>query len=487
VLVRIERQIVGLSDPSGKPEKPPELSWYDYAVMLLQIGASIEHALMVQYLYAAYSLRDDHAKAKKWRKILLAIAREEMGHLLTVQNILTLLGGPFNLDRGDYPWDVPFEACPFRLEPLTKGSLACYVYAEMPPGEEIKTKLKDIKKTAEQHIKDTSPHRKADTHVGHVGTLYDYVIKILGDREKVPDVCFKDSEIGQFSWDEWGRNYRGDKGGRQDANDGPRANVLIRKVATREEALIALAELSEQGEGLVAVEKGLGDTDILRNLGPNIPKLGKTVTHFKRFHEVYEELRDLGHREFSWNVPANPTTDRSAPHDHKGITPDGRTKIQSERSLRWAALFNLRYRMLLAWLAHALILVRREPSRSSHLCGQIVHRVFGEMYNIKAIAEMIVKMPLTDDPDDKRHAGPPFEMPFRTPLPPRDRDVWEIHKASLAAVRNLYPELLKAEHPKVVEPSGKEIANPAVAYLKAMKQADQDADQWIDGVLIGLP
>ena len=42
-------------------------------------------------------------KAKKWRKILLAIAREEMGHLLTVQNILTLLGGPFNLDRGDYP------------------------------------------------------------------------------------------------------------------------------------------------------------------------------------------------------------------------------------------------------------------------------------------------------------------------------------------------------------------------------------------------
>src|SRR5262249_17857203 len=158
-----------------KPEKPPELSWYDYAVMLLQIGASIEHALMVQYLYAAYSLRDDHPKAKKWRKVMLTIAREEMGHLLTVQNILTLLGGPFNLDRGDYPWAVPFEACPFRLEPLTKGSLACYVYAEMPPGEEIKKKLKDIKTTAEKHINHTSPHRKTSAHVGHVGTLYDYV------------------------------------------------------------------------------------------------------------------------------------------------------------------------------------------------------------------------------------------------------------------------------------------------------------------------
>jgi hypothetical protein len=125
VLRPIEHQIVN--------QKPPQLSWYDYAVMLLQIGASIERALMVQYLYAAYSLRDDHAKAKEWRKILLTIAREEMGHLLTVQNILTLLGAAFNLDRGDYPWDVPFEACPFRLEQLTQGSLACYVYAEMPP------------------------------------------------------------------------------------------------------------------------------------------------------------------------------------------------------------------------------------------------------------------------------------------------------------------------------------------------------------------
>jgi hypothetical protein len=109
------------------------------------------------------------------------------------------------------------------------------------------------------------------------------------------------------------------------------------------------------------------------------------------------------------------------------------------------------------------------------------------MYNIKAIAEMLVRMPLTDNPQDDRKAGPPFEMPFRTPLPPRDRDVWEIHKASLAAVRNIYPDLLKGEQTKVTDPSGEEIANPAIAYLKAMKHADHDADQWIDGILVGLP
>jgi hypothetical protein len=309
------------------------------------------------------------------------------------------------------------------------------------------------------------------------------VIKILGNREKVPDVCFKNSELGQFSWDEWGRNYRGDKEGKLDRNDGPRANVLIRKVATREEALTALAELAEQGEGLVAAREGLGDTDILRNLGPNIPKLKNSVTHFDRFLKIYRELHKLPSGEkFSWAVPDNPTIDLSTPHSPKV---DGRTLIENKRSFQWAGLFNLRYRMLLAWLAHALMLVRGDLSASSHLCGQIVHRVFGEMYNMKAIAEMIVKMPLMDHPSDAK-AGPPFEMPYRTPLPPNHRDAWEIHKAALAAVRNLYPDLLKAEPPTIVGQWEKEIANPAITYLHAMMQADRDADQWIDSILIGL-
>jgi len=470
---RIQPHFVGL-------EKPPQLSWYDYAIMLLQIGASIEHALMVQYLYAAYSLRDKPEQAT-WRKSLLTIAREEMGHLLTVQNILTLMGGAFNLDRGDYPWDVPFEACPFRLERLTQGSLACYVYAEMPPDKEGDPELEKIKEVANRHVRKTSENRHTlyGGHVGHVGTLYDHVIKILGDRDLVPDVCFKNGKVGQFSWDEWGRNYRGENA--EDPNDGPRANVLIRKVATREEALIALAELSEQGEGLVAVEKGLGDTDILQNLGPNIPKFD-AATHFERFLKIYRELGERDADQFSWKVPDNPTIDHSTDH---GPELDGRTRIENDRSFRWAGLFNLRYRMLLAWLAHALMLVRSEPSASSHLCGQIVHRVFGEMYNMKAIAELLVKMPLTNNADDLK-AGPPFEMPFRTPLPPNHRDAWEIHKAALAAARKLYDDLLKGEPPKIMGQWHHEIDNPAIPYLHAMMQADGDADQWIDDILAGL-
>jgi Ferritin-like len=479
-LIRPEVDPRKQADPKKRavPKKPRELSWYEYVIMLLQIGASIEHALMVQYLYAAYSV-SDRRPAKRWREILLVIAREEMGHLLQVQNILTLLGGPFNLDRGDYPWNVPFDAFPFQLEPLTQGSLACYVYAEMPPGKEDDPELLAIKAVAEEHAKKhVGNGGSGDGSIGHVGTLYDCVIRILGDRKKVPDVCFRDSELGQFSWDEWGRNYKGDP------DNLPRANLLIRKVATREDAIIALAELAEQGEGLVAVQMGLGSTDLLQNLSANIPELGKGASHFERFLEIYREYPRPPDDGFSLKVPTNPTTNVLTDHSFAGPTPDdGRTRIESKRSVRWAGLFNLRYRMLLAWLAHALTLVRRDPpSASSHLCGQIVHRVFGEMYNMKAIAEMLVRMPLTDDADDPRRAGPPFEMPYRTPLPPNDRDIWEIHRAALAASRHLCRKLL---HEDPNRSTGFEKDPAAIGFLKAMKQADQDADEWIDGILTG--
>ncbi|MDX5299766.1 MAG: ferritin-like protein, partial [Gammaproteobacteria bacterium] len=66
--------------------KPDELSWRDYLLMLLKIDAGIEHALMVQYLYAAYSLGgeqvpyDQRKRVREWQQTILSIAKEEMGH-----------------------------------------------------------------------------------------------------------------------------------------------------------------------------------------------------------------------------------------------------------------------------------------------------------------------------------------------------------------------------------------------------------------------
>src|SRR5205814_596438 len=93
---------------------------------------------MVQYLYAGFSMGGTHipvehrAQVMQWQETILGIAKEEMGHLMTVQNLLRCLGGPLNLDREDYPWDSELYPFPFQLEPLSRQSLAKYVYTESP-------------------------------------------------------------------------------------------------------------------------------------------------------------------------------------------------------------------------------------------------------------------------------------------------------------------------------------------------------------------
>ena len=190
----------GLVAAENGVAKIASMTWKDHLSMLLHIAAEIEHSLMVQYLYAAYSLggeqvpRERREMVRCWQEDILAVAREEMGHLLTVQNILMLIGAPINLDRQDLPWDVPYHPGMFRLEQLTLDSVAFYVFAEMPsddeldaliretdPCDELLERYKRFREIDREQIKimvrkrDPTPHR--------VGVLYSHLAKLV---EKPP-------------------------------------------------------------------------------------------------------------------------------------------------------------------------------------------------------------------------------------------------------------------------------------------------------------
>jgi hypothetical protein len=174
-----------------------------------------------------------------WRNSILAVAKEEMGHLLTVQNIAALLGGPVSLDREDYPWDNPFYPAPFTLAPLSLGSLAIYVFAEMPEvWEHDNDDKEEIIQLAQQQAQAFGGSSRPA--VNRVGIIYKTLIQIIADHRCIPDAAFHaDSVPQQASWDEWGRGYHG----------GPRgANVMVDVVATRDEALDALRKIASQGE-----------------------------------------------------------------------------------------------------------------------------------------------------------------------------------------------------------------------------------------------
>jgi hypothetical protein len=495
--------------------KPDEMSWRDYIIMLLHIGGELEHGLMVQYLYSAYSLGgeglppEEEERVRNWQDLILTVAREEMGHLLTVQNILCLVGGPVSFSRHEFPWDTPFYPFPFMLEPFSKDTLAGYVFAEMPGNFAF----------LESHYAETIAGQNARHFIEHdipfikevvkkwvegrethpVGEVYQKIIDILSN----PD-CIRDSDLRpetyplQASWDDWGRSY-GPKpaspNGQTPKPDNHKANVLIERAATRTEALYALRELAGQGE---AAE--LKHTKVSRGRIPPSPDSERS--HFERFVKIYEEF-EMPHPK-DWNpvlpVPTNPSTTLPVTGTDRSRFP--LTPITAKVSLKWAKLFNVRYRMLLTYLTHTFRLARVVSPDEPNTRGAVMAKIFGEMYNIKTIASLLVRLPLTDDAGDKRRAGPPFEMPYTLELPLDEIDCWLLHRDIVLSSMELCEELLhpasdgvsvtlRAGDPKhaPLRVSKDDPAQAPIAgeqYLRALRNHDQNALIWIDTVLAGL-
>ena len=448
------------------PPKPPELAWRDYLIMLLKIAAELEQSLMVQYLYAAYSLGGDHAreherKVHEWRDAILTIAREEMGHLLTVQNCICVLGGPLSFEREDYPWDTPYYPFEFCLEPLTRRSLAKYVFAEMPA-----TFTEDEKK---YYAVAKAAKRELGLPEGHpVGEVYDTIIEIISDPAKILDSDFDPGTYGiQASFDDWGRGYRpGPFPPHAAPSDAPppherKTRVIITQMATRTEAIDALKDVAGQGES-----------------PQHRPAVKDEPSHFVRFATIFHELQQIQKKQKNWSpsrrVAVNPVV------AERGQAIKGATPITAEPSRTWAALFNVRYRMLLSYLTHTFQLRRINLGGPDHLRPAILSKVFGEMYNIKAIAGILVRLPIGGAKDPER-AGPPFQMPYTLVLPAAETDIWRQHRDLVTSSQELVSTLLdpNMKHHKDETADGRQ-------YLAVLRDLDLQSIAFIDEVLAGL-
>ena len=111
-------------------------------------AAELEHLVMCQYLYAAFSLkdRDDDglapeklAMVKRWRHEILRIAGQEMLHLAIVQNLLTAVGAAPRFARPNFP--LPPRAYPAGIQmamlPFGEVALRHFAFLERPEGVEM--------------------------------------------------------------------------------------------------------------------------------------------------------------------------------------------------------------------------------------------------------------------------------------------------------------------------------------------------------------
>jgi hypothetical protein len=111
-------------------------------------AAELEHLVMLQYIFAASSLKqrveegltpETLAAVQRWRKTLLEISQQEMLHLALVQNLLTAVGAAPRLTRPNFP--MPAYAYPagvrIELVPFGEAALRHFAFLERPEGIDV--------------------------------------------------------------------------------------------------------------------------------------------------------------------------------------------------------------------------------------------------------------------------------------------------------------------------------------------------------------
>ena len=431
---------------AGGPLHDPLLEPRDEAVFLLTAAAEVEHALMVQYLYAAYSVRvagDSATQLKAIQDLLLQIAREEMGHLATVQNLLQLIGGPLSFEREHSPDASEIYPFRFKLEPLTLGALAKYVIAESPATLPEGFPEEDVALLG--RLVEEAKRSNDGRAVHHVGLIFARLQQLFRGGEK----CLLDEDFRldrhplQAKSEDWGFEPRSPDVGEPLIVESFGATDVAQ---VRSAATAAVQRIGAQGEGF--------DSPVA---GPD-----QSESHFERFLDIYKRFQALSEAgvQVTWPVTENPNT-TEAPHEPPNpmrmveVVQEAyaaRGRLTHRRARAWAQLFNLRYRLLLGHLSHFLRLSQElyvaEPGQhrgDRTARGLLLIWTFSEMRHLKKIAGKLVQLP-RDDPPGDTHAGPPFELPYTLDLPDSEEDRWRMHlDVSRASVRLIRERLKPAD------------------------------------------
>ncbi len=409
---------------TGVPRPPQSMSVLDEARFFLRCAAEIEHGLLIQYLYALYSLDVSQPVVGKWASVLREIAVEEMGHLLTVQNLLLAIGAAPYFDRQHLATD-PF---PFQLEPMSRSALAKYVTTESPGVENIsdlsrRGRVAAIEaiavQAAQNTLPDGSPEDKPPLTIKHVGIMYAwlYWLFLPSDKNTGPwhdlrgepflsNRHLRQSEFTGLSAVNQRRQAlpEDDDWGLAGAADGP---VFVRPVNSAEPmsakvgtstALETIFKIAVQGEGFVNTDD----------------------SHFERFLRMFDELEDLVSKGTAVSRPLAiaPSVDPLRP---------GRTITHPVAAI-WARLFNARYEMLLLKLSLAMSQDRakpnpKEPAGRPQLIRDAVNREM--LATMLPIADKLAQLPLKPRPPHAtvlEFAGPTFELPDE-PLPTNQVDI----------------------------------------------------------------
>ncbi|MBW4541093.1 MAG: ferritin-like protein [Myxacorys chilensis ATA2-1-KO14] len=403
-----QQQVGYVPNPEPIPKQMQRsLKTRDELVVALRHAAELEVAVMLQYIYAAYSIPnyatgEEYVRRKLWtpeqlrlacgdnqevrdygmRGVLLEVSHEEMIHFLMVNNILMAIGEPFYPavpNFGEINRRFPIET-DFALEPFNATTVQRFMRFEYPDflEEELAHEVDDVSSGSEDVLEENSSHA--------YGSLSELYRQIREGLETIPDlsVCPKKKGAG-------GEHHLFL---REDINKAhPDYQFEVDDVKS---ALFAIDVIVEQGEGC----------------DPDSPKFEKS--HFQQFRRMADAFAQQQMMETStgrpipWN-PAYPALRNPTLHDRDCTT----TIVTVPQTRTVMEIYDECYFLMMQMMVQHFGFMPNASLRRSKWMNAGIDIMTGMM---RPLGELLMTLP---SGKRGRTAGPAFEidMPIYIPTP----------------------------------------------------------------------
>jgi hypothetical protein len=383
----------------GEAAPEPELviEHREELIFMVCEAAELEHALMCEYLFAAFSMKEHPDEGltteqmeavERWRKVILGVAGQEMLHLALTANMLTALGASPHLSRPNLPQPARHYPPGVRLAllPFGESALRHFLYLERPEGMDLND-AEGIEAAAEalplMEPDDIAPRLQDFATVGHLYRSIETGFRHLTDKlgEKKLFVGPPRAQITQsnFSWPQ------------------------LVAVTDLDSARRAIEAIVEQGEG------SRGDW---------------REAHFGRFKSVLDELQQIQASDPAFE-PSRPVI--AAPV-RVGEGYEGGVVLEDTLTVKVADLFNVVYEILLLVLYRLLARIDETDAE----IGVLADVAVGLMYDaIEPLGKLLGTLPVGSGQPGAT-AGAPFELFYQPDyLLPHHRAAWALYSERL--------------------------------------------------------
>jgi CDGSH-type Zn-finger protein/truncated hemoglobin YjbI len=368
-------QVIATRGGLAPPEAPFVIEHREALYYMLCEAAELEHGIMCQYLYAAFSLRQSQDEGlspgeaqavQRWRKRISHVATQEMLHLSLVQNLLSAIGGAPHLSRPNFPHPAAHYPAGVHLAllPFGEPALRHFMFLERPEGMDLDDAegMAAFGRAAPAMTEGEIVPRSQDFKtVGHLYRSIEAGIAHLagkfGERRLFVGPPRAQATQQYFGWAEL---------------------IAVTDVASAQRAI---DEILEQGEG---------------------PRGHWKDAHFGQFVEILDEYLRL--RE------ANPAFDPVRPVVTVNVRPSERDTgvplVTDPLTRQVMDLFNVSYEVLLLALQRFFAHTEETGAQLKALADATVALMSGA---IKPIGDLVTTLPAGPE-YPARTAGPSFEL-----------------------------------------------------------------------------